>query len=163
MNLSAFAYDIVSSELKYATGGRADYSLLSANGIVTLRSGRTGMDQAVSTKLNSCDCVLQQAMLLQSRHNMCETVLPPYNGFASHWMRRCSVNDIAVGEVSEGCVQMQTLPKMVEPKAPRVTVKYIAAKSFHTNIQICATFPGRYTKGNFQNLRWDSLQTSSQL
>ncbi|OWZ00027.1 hypothetical protein PHMEG_00028871 [Phytophthora megakarya] len=84
------------------------------------------MDHAVNTKLNSCDCVLHQTMLLPCRHvifrrmqNMCETVLPPYNGFASRWMR----------EVNEGCVQMQTLPKMVELKAMRGTNKYTAAKA----------------------------------
>ncbi|OWY97771.1 hypothetical protein PHMEG_00031617, partial [Phytophthora megakarya] len=105
MNLSPFAYSIVSGEFKYAIS------------------------------LNKCDCVLQQTMLLPCRHiifprmeNICGNLLPPYDVIASRWMRGCPVNDIALGDAGEGGMNLQTMEKVIKLKVLQSDDKYIAAK-----------------------------------
>ncbi|POM62808.1 hypothetical protein PHPALM_27988 [Phytophthora palmivora] len=89
MTLSPFAFDLVTDEFRYATGGRADYGLHILNGMATLESRRTHTKHTVNIKSNLCNCIFRQTFLLPCRHvfffrllNQSETVLPPYNTFA---------------------------------------------------------------------------------
>ncbi|OWY97736.1 hypothetical protein PHMEG_00031663 [Phytophthora megakarya] len=100
MNLSPFAYSIVSGEFKYAISG------VQTTLFKQTKSGRTGTEHSVNIK---------QTMLLPCRHiifsrmeNICGNLLPPYDVIASRWMRDCPVNDIALGDVGEGGMNLQT-------------------------------------------------------
>ncbi|KAG3223205.1 hypothetical protein PC129_g6130 [Phytophthora cactorum] len=109
-SVSAYAYELVAAEHRYAASVDADYDVINtgdANAQIVSREIRR--KSLVSLQRFSCDCAFQQTMLLPCRHvffarrfNRNETVIPPFSFYSQRWALRCPANHISQGEVTAG-------------------------------------------------------------
>ncbi|KAG6972661.1 hypothetical protein JG688_00003880 [Phytophthora aleatoria] len=110
VQVSAYAYELVAAEHRYAASVDADYDVINtgdANAQIVSRGIRR--KSLVSLQRFSCDCAFQQTMLLPCRHvffarrfNRNVTVIPPFSFYSQRWALRCPANDISQGEVTAG-------------------------------------------------------------
>ncbi|KAG2766204.1 hypothetical protein Pcac1_g22381 [Phytophthora cactorum] len=110
VQVSAYAYELVAAEHRYAASVDADYDVINtgdANAQIVSREIRR--KSLVSLQRFSCDCAFQQTMLLPCRHvffarrfNRNETVIPPFSFYSQRWALRCPANHISQGEVTAG-------------------------------------------------------------
>ncbi|POM72994.1 LOW QUALITY PROTEIN: Hypothetical protein PHPALM_10208 [Phytophthora palmivora] len=89
LQLSTFAFDLVSKQHVLATGETADYYVeLGEDGIALARSSRIGSIHVVNTQTCACDCIFMKTCLLPCRHVMrvrsvvnYESITPPLRCF----------------------------------------------------------------------------------
>ncbi|KAG4039102.1 hypothetical protein PC123_g25344 [Phytophthora cactorum] len=141
-SVSAYAYELVAAEHRYAASVDADYDVINtgdANAQIVSREIRR--KSLVSLQRFSCDCAFQQTMLLPCRHvffarrfNRNETVIPPFSFYSQRWALRCPANDISQGEVTAGNAFREA----------KLTIEWVER----------AAWKEKYICPPFQDLRW---------
>ncbi|POM63275.1 hypothetical protein PHPALM_27432, partial [Phytophthora palmivora] len=142
LQLSAFAFDLVSKQHTLATGETADYDVeLGENGRALVRSSRTGSRHVVNTQTCACDCIFMKTCLLPCRHVMrvrnvgnYESVIPPLRCFPTRWIVQSRENDISTGEVPCGGLKQSSCAPLAKHRALSNFAMYCEAKALMEKI-----------------------------
>ncbi|KAE9325814.1 hypothetical protein PR003_g16385 [Phytophthora rubi] len=137
LQISKFAFNLVSEQYAFANGGSADYEVeLGSPCKASIKSPRTGNAYEVSTMRSKCDCIFMNTCLLPCRHvmfvrNHCnyETVIPPMRSFSTRWIVHSPVNNIAERDVARGGLKQITCSALSQQSPVSTTDMYIEAKA----------------------------------
>ncbi|KAE9315963.1 hypothetical protein PR003_g18854 [Phytophthora rubi] len=133
MQISEYAFRMVSEQHAFAFGHRADYEIdLSNAGKATLSRPGTQSSHVVDTAAPTCNCIFMETCLLPCRHVMhfrlkCnyETVIPPLRTFSTRWIVHAPQNNIDEGDVGVGGFNKRSCAAIRKEPAVATTDKYV--------------------------------------